>query len=188
MSKLFERAVSDQLLEHVMKMGKLEDLQATYRSGHSTETALLKVKTDILDTMDKQRVTCLVLLDLSAAFNTVSHKLLLNWLKYQFGITGCALSWIKSYLTKRSQMVVIDDLESDPMTLTPGVPQGQSLDQLCTPFSQVHWETCADHMVYCITGMLMIPKTTILSAQTHLEMGSPASTPSNVASKTSEYG
>ena len=99
MFKLVERAVCDQLLEHAMKTGKLKDLQSAYASGHSTETALLKVKTDILDAMDKQRVTCLVLLDLSAAFNTVLHKLLLNWLKYCFGITGSALSWIKSYLT-----------------------------------------------------------------------------------------
>ena len=126
-SKLLERAVCDQLLEHVMKMGKLEDLQSAYRSGHSTETALLKVKTDILDAMDKQRVTCLIILDLSAAFDTVLHKLLLNWLKYWFGITGSALSWIKSYLTQRSLKVVIDDLESDPLTLTQGVPQGSVL-------------------------------------------------------------
>ena len=52
-SKLVERAVHDQLLEHVMKTSKLEDLQSAYRSGHSTKTALLKVRTDILDALDK---------------------------------------------------------------------------------------------------------------------------------------
>ena len=54
-SKLVERDVCDQLLEHVMKMGKLNDLQSAYRLGHSTETALLKVKTDILDTTEKTK-------------------------------------------------------------------------------------------------------------------------------------
>ena len=80
------------------------------------------MKTDIRDAMDKQRVTCLLLLDLSVAFSTVSHELLLNQLKFQFSVTGSAWSWIKLYLTQRSQKVVIDDLESDPVTLTQGVP------------------------------------------------------------------
>ena len=148
MSKLVERAVCDQLLEHVKKMGKLEDLQSVYWSGHSTETALLKVKTDILDAMDKPRVTCLVLLDLSTAFDTVSHKLLLNWLKYHFGITGSALSWIKSYLTQRSQKVVIDDLESDTMTLIQGVPQGSVLGPtLYTLFTSPLGDLCRSHSI-----------------------------------------
>ena len=110
-STLVERVVCDQLLEHAMKTGKPKDLQSVYRSGHSTETALLKVKTDILDAMDKQRVMCLVLLDLSAVFDTVLHDLLLNWLKFWFSITSSALSRIKFYHTQRSQKVVIDDLE-----------------------------------------------------------------------------
>ena len=126
-SKLVERAVCDQQLEHAMKTGKRDDLQSAYRLGHSTEPALLKEKTNILDAMDKQRVTCLVLLDLSVAFNTVLHKLLLNWLKFWFGITSSAQSLIELYLTQRSQKVVIDDLESDPMTLTQGMPPGVSL-------------------------------------------------------------
>ena len=72
-SKLVERVVYEQLMDHVANTGKLEDLQSAYRSDHSTESALLKVKTDLLDAMEKQKVTCLVLLDLSAAFDTVSH-------------------------------------------------------------------------------------------------------------------
>ena len=107
--KLVERAVCDQLMDHVTNTGKLEDLQSAYRSGHSTESALLKDTTDLLDAMGKQMVTCLVLLDLSAAFDTVSHELLLNQLEFRFGITGSALSWIESYLTQRSQKIIIDD-------------------------------------------------------------------------------
>ena len=96
--------------------------------------------------MDKQRVMCLVLLDLSVAFNTVLQDFLLNWLKYQFGITSSALSWIKSYLTQRSQKVVTDDLESDPMTLTQGMPQGSVLGPiLYTLFMSPLEDMCRSH-------------------------------------------
>ena len=126
-SKLVERAVCNQLTEYAEKTGNLEALQSAYRVDHSTETALLKVKTDILNNMDQKRVTFLVLLDLSAAFNLVSFKLLLNCLYYIFGVTGTALKWIESYLTNRTHRVKIDDMESDPVTLKWGMPQGSVL-------------------------------------------------------------
>ena len=69
----------------------LEELQSVYREGHSMESALLKVKTDILNSMDRQNVTCLTLLDFSAAFNMVSNNLLLNHLQYRFGVQGQVL-------------------------------------------------------------------------------------------------
>ena len=90
-------------MEYAGKTGNLEALQSAYRANHSTKTALLKVKTDILNNMDQKRVTFLVLLDLSAAFDLVSCKLLLNHLYYRFGVTGTALKWIESYLTSRTQ-------------------------------------------------------------------------------------
>ena len=65
----------------------MEPFQSVYCEGHSTETALLKVKTDILNPIDNTEVMCLVLLDLSAAFDTVNHSLLLNRLKFHFGFT-----------------------------------------------------------------------------------------------------
>jgi hypothetical protein len=80
-------------------------LQSAYRTGHSTDTALLKVHNDIMCSMDQQRVSLLVLLDLSAAFDTVDHQVLLRRLEVSFGITGTALKWFKSYLTNRSQRV-----------------------------------------------------------------------------------
>ena len=94
------------------------------------------MKTDILHAMDIQRVMCLVLLDLSVAFDTVLHKLLLNWLKFQFCITGSALSLIELYLTQRSQKVVIDNLESDPVTLTQDVPKGSVLGPILYTFHE----------------------------------------------------
>ena len=78
LSKLIERVVCKQLTDFTAQSGNLEDYQSAYRQGHLTETALMKVKDDILAAIDNQEVMCLVLLDLSAAFDTVSHLLLLN--------------------------------------------------------------------------------------------------------------
>ena len=92
--------------------------------------------------MDNQEITCLILLDLLAAFDTIDHPILLNRLETTFGIKDAALQWIASFLTGRTQQVVIGDLgtdlgaTSDPMTLTFGVPQGSVLGpilfSLCT--------------------------------------------------------
>ena len=79
--------------------------------NHSTGTTFLKVKSDILGAMDKGEVVCLVLLDLSAAFNTIDHSILLQRLHDRFGICDTALEWIPSYLTDCNQEVVVDDLE-----------------------------------------------------------------------------
>ena len=71
------------------------------------ETALLKVKADLLDAMDGKEVVCLILLDLSAAFDTVSHEILLNCLHHRFGIAGTALAWVRDYLSNRTQRVSV---------------------------------------------------------------------------------
>ena len=71
LSKLIGRVVCEQLTDFAAQPGNLEDYQSAYRQLHSTETALLKVKDDILAAIDSQEVMCLVLLDLSAAFDTV---------------------------------------------------------------------------------------------------------------------
>ena len=95
------------------------------------ETTILKVKSDLLTAVDNKEVTCLILLHLSAAFDTVNHKLL-NRLKYRFAINGAILQWIESYLTNCTQRVKVDDLESDRVTVTFRVPQGSFLFILYT--------------------------------------------------------
>ena len=77
MGKTIEHAVTSQLTQHISENSLLEPMQSAYRSGHSTETALLKVKTDLLHAIDHQEVVCLILLDLSSAFDTVDHCMLL---------------------------------------------------------------------------------------------------------------
>ena len=102
LSKLSERAAANQLKQHVGNQGLSCEFQSAYKQHHSTETALMKVKNDLLMNMDRQRVTLLVLLDLSAAFDTVSRSILLDRMCDRFGVTGTALEWLRSYLTNRS--------------------------------------------------------------------------------------
>ena len=78
LSKLIEREVCNQITQYLGTTRMAEKFQSAYKASHSTETALIKVKDDILRATDNQRVTCLILLNLSAAFDTVSHPLLLN--------------------------------------------------------------------------------------------------------------
>ena len=85
MSKLVERAVFDQVQAHLSEHALYPMLQSAYRQGHSTETTLLKIY-DILTAMNPQEVVLLVLLDLSAPFDTVEHSVLLSRLSTSFGI------------------------------------------------------------------------------------------------------
>ena len=130
MSKLTERAVFNQLHEHMMANGIYPFLQSAYRQHHSTETALLRVMNDILLKMNSQHVTLLVLLDLSAAFDTVSHDVLLDRLHNDVGLRGNALNWFYSYLSQRSQRVSIHGTLSNYFDLDCGVPQGSCLGPL----------------------------------------------------------
>ena len=100
------------------------EFQSAYRKYHSTETALLRMRNDILVSMNKQQVTLLVFLDLSAAFDTVDHDILLWRLEYKFGIKDQPLTWFKSYLSNRSHRIVIGSAKSDSFHLKFGVPQG----------------------------------------------------------------
>ena len=102
-------------------------LQSAYRPYHSTETALLKVHNDILRALDKGECVFLVLLDLSAAFDTVDHDKLKHHLEQEFGVTDGALQWLNSYLQNRQQAVLVRGVESSERTLAYGVPQGSVL-------------------------------------------------------------
>ena len=130
LSKLIEKVVALQFTNHLEKNGLLDSYQSAYRKYHSTETALLRVHNDISMETDGKNVSLLVLLDLSAAFDTIDHDILLNRLKLRYGIKGTALSWFKSYLTSRSQTVIINGTESEPQNIKYGVPQGSVLGPL----------------------------------------------------------
>ena len=87
-------------------------VQSAYRERHSTETALLKVQSNILTALDSGSGAVLLMLDLSAAFDIIDHGILLSRLNSLYGISGDALDWFKSYLSNRVQRVIIGDTVS----------------------------------------------------------------------------
>ncbi len=126
-SKILEKVVAVRVRSHVLSNNLQESLQSAYQQYHSTETALVKVQSDILNAIDRKQAVLLVLLDLSAAFDTVDHQLLLKTLTSRFGIKGNALAWFASYLSGRKQAVCIKGVMSEKHELTCGVPQGSVL-------------------------------------------------------------
>jgi len=83
----------------------MPDLQSVYRSHHLTETAVLKVLSDILRAVESEDLAALALLDLSAAFDTVDHETLLRRLKKSYGLGGRVYEWFQSYLSGRFQSI-----------------------------------------------------------------------------------
>ena len=128
--KLTEKAVFEQIHTYMMTHSQNPEFQSSYRQNHSTETALVKVTNDIVTKMNTQEVTLLVMLDLSAAFDTVNHSILLTSLNEELGICGAALAWLKSYLANRGQRVSVDGSLSERFSLDCGVPQGSCLGAL----------------------------------------------------------
>ena len=127
LSKLLERIVVRQLLDYLTSADLLPTLQSGYRARHSTETAVLRVLSDILSAVDRGDVAALVLLDLSAAFDTVDHDILLQRLRLSFGISDTAHCWLRSYLSGRTQHVRRGTNRSSTTHLICGVPQGSVL-------------------------------------------------------------
>ena len=127
LSKLLERAAYEQIVGYLDRFQLLPELQSAYRKHRSTETATIKVMSDVYEAADAGSVTLLGLLDLSAAFDTVDHCILLDRLEHDYGIRRLVLQWIESYLTGRSQFVWYNGVTSKTVPVTSGVPQGSVL-------------------------------------------------------------
>ena len=141
-SKLVERVVASQLNDHVSLNGLENVRQSAYKLGHSTESALLSIKNDVHLAFAKGEATAVVLLDQSAAFDTIDHDTLLNSLSSWFGVSGVVLDWFNSYLSDRVQCIKIGSILSDAKKLLYGVPQGSVLGPILfslytTPLSKV---------------------------------------------------
>ncbi|TWW78155.1 putative RNA-directed DNA polymerase from transposon X-element [Takifugu flavidus] len=126
-SKVLEKLVVTQLLEHLQRKSLFAMFQSGFRAHHSTETALLEVTNDLLIASDHGLVSMLVLLDLSAAFDTVDHSILLHRLEHVIGIKGTALDWFRSYLSDRYQFAHVHGVPSSYSRVSHGVPQGSVL-------------------------------------------------------------
>ena len=131
-SKLVERVVAKQLLEHIHVHNLDNPYQSAYKAGHSTETALLYIKNEVHLSLSRGESTALVLLDLSAAFDTIDHSTLLSCLQNWFGVGGCVLKWFTSYLTDRYQSIKIGSTLSDVCKLLFGIPKVPSWVLCCS--------------------------------------------------------
>ena len=129
-SKILERIVAVQLQTHLDEAGLMTAFQSAYRK-HSTESVLFSIHNDILLNMAKGSVTALTLLDLSAAFDTIDHTILLDRLNVHYRISELALGWFKSYLSGRTHLVKVGNTLSHPAALQYGSPRALSLAQFC---------------------------------------------------------
>ena len=129
LSKLIERVVSCRLTDHLNANKLWDPHQSAYRKYHSCETALVAVVDVAYTAMDSGMVTLLVLLDLSAAFDTVDHILLLKQLG-SLGVQGLAWDWFANYFRDRSQSVAVENICSSVLQIDCGVPQGSVLGPL----------------------------------------------------------
>ena len=130
LSKIIEKAVFQQLNNFITLNNCFDVFQSGFRPHHSTETALVKVLNDIHLNADNGKISVLVLLDLSAAFDTVDHNILLDRLENWTGLSGMALNWFESYLKDRDFFVSIGNYTSERTKITCGVPQGSILGPL----------------------------------------------------------
>ena len=128
-SKIFEKIIYNRLNNYLSTHNVLAKEQFGFRTKHSTNHVISDVTNKLQNLRDNNYSTCLILLDLSKAFDTVNHTILLNKLE-KYGIRGNSLTLIRSYLTNRKQTVHINNTYSLQQTLTCGVPQGSILGPL----------------------------------------------------------
>ena len=152
-SKILEKVIYARLSKHIESFPSLSRFQSAYRKHHSTETALLRVQNDLNLAIERKHISALILLDLSAAFDTTDHNILLNRLNTSFGISNSALSLLTSYLSDRSQSINIGNEFSSKSPLSRGVPQGSVLGPLLftlytTPISHLLNTLSLPHHLY----------------------------------------
>ena len=169
-SKILEKVVASRIQSHLSSNSLSSSFQSVYRIFHSTETTLLKIHNDLILAMGHGEVTSLILLDLSAAFDTVDHSILVTRLQNWFGLDGLSLYWFSSYLALRSQAVSINDSISAFSTLSCGVPQGSVLGPLLftlytTPLGSVISKNSLKYHLYADDTQLYISFTPTNSAR-----------------------
>ena len=130
MSKVVERIVVRQLSEYLAANSLLPKLQSEFRRHHSTESALLRVLSDLFTATDRGEVSLLALLDVSAAFDTVDHSILLDRLSISYGVAGSVFDWMRSFIVDRTQTVHYGGQKSQCVELRSGVAQGLVLGPL----------------------------------------------------------
>jgi hypothetical protein len=159
--KLIEKIACSRLTEHMDINNLANPYQSAYRALHSTESALIKVKNDIMFSLDANRAVLLVLLDLSAAFDTIDHNILITRLSERICVKGNALQWFRSYLADWSTQVEIAGELSDPTVMQFGLPQGSVVGPIgysiyTLPVGDIAISHDIDHHVYADDTQLYV--------------------------------
>jgi len=154
-SKIIERTVKVRLTDHLSSNNLLNPHQSAYCKHHSTETALLYIHDHLINAIGSQKLSiCLCLLDLSAAFDTIDHDILITCPSSWFGIHGSVLNWFKSYLSSRAFRVKCDNYRTFPSHVPAFVESPKALSlvlysSLCTHLSIVHSKLDYCNSLYC---------------------------------------
>ena len=128
-NKILEKLMYTRLIKFLEKNNVLSEKQFGFRSGHSTQQAILSIIDRIQRAIDHRNYSCGIFLDFSKAFDTINHNILIQKLGY-YGIRGVAKDWFVSYLSDRKQFVTVNGIQSEPCEITCGVPQGSVLGPL----------------------------------------------------------
>ena len=168
LSKLTEKVIKSRLLVYLDANSLYNSSQSAYTKLRSTETVLLHLHDCLTRAIANQQITGLCLLDLSAAFDTIDHTILLDRLSSWFGIRDTALSWLKSYLCSRMCSVKIGDCISESIVLSHGVSQGSVLGPLLfilytTPISSLIDTLSMRHHFYADDTQLFILEISLIA-------------------------
>ena len=140
-SEIIERLVHSRITSHVSSSPNFNSFQSAYRKHHSTETTFIRITDSLRNICATGHAAVFVSLDLSAAFDTLDHNILIDILNKHFNISDLALSWFRSYLSQRSQFVKMDNFSSSLPSLNSDVPQssvlGPILFSLYTPMCSI---------------------------------------------------
>ena len=166
LSKVLERLVLKLLIAYLASRDLLPEMQSAYRKCHSTEMAVLRVYSDLVDAIERGEFALLTLLDLSTMFYTVDHDILLNRLSTTFGVKDSALQFFHSYLTDRTQSVHLASQSTPSRRVHCGVPQGSVLGRSCLLFLQrisasSYWHLVCDTIDTLMTLSCMVRATRI---------------------------
>jgi len=148
-SKIFEKVVQCRLLSYLHSNSILCSNQFGFRKNHSTYMALIDLYDKISLAIDKNEFSMGIFIDLSKAFDTLDHNILLKKLEH-YGIRGKALDWFKSYLHNRKQCVSLNGVMSDYKTVTYGVPQGSILGPLLFILYINDIVNCSKHLIFIL--------------------------------------
>ena len=161
-SKLFEKVIYQQLYKYFEDSNVFYESQYGFRKGHSTELASLELVNRLLSKMDKGEVPVAIFIDLSKAFDTLDHDILLYKLKC-YGLTGNSINLLKGYLTNRQQYVHYDNTDSNFLKITTGVPQGSIFGPLLflIYMNDIHKSSNLFHFILFADDTTLITKNAI---------------------------